>query len=296
MEGVQSRAARPSMPGETVLISCAESGRHVAAAAARVLEQQHVVVQYDQKLSDPGDQLPKETLAKIRESDVLVLALGDRCQQKAWLDREARAAFDAGKPVLLFLESRAINWFGAAVPTLVTDQADRLGAFMARSRPDSMSIWEFAKTFFTDHATARLFKRSNPQAWRWERKDLENASAEFGLSLADDVKPASPEIRLIEARVQDGETMLLIGTTDWKRYRFAYSRDIRGIIPAPVFPGAPPIGFMHCDFDTGREWARAGEPPVEIRLLGRDVYGWHMSEFFWKAFVGSLPKMLGQTS
>lgn len=292
MEGVRSSSAGPA--AESILISCADSGRYLAGMLARALEQQHLAVQSDEKLSDPGDTVSAPMLAKIRDCAVLVLVLGKRCQQKAWQDREAQAAFAAGKPVVLFQESLAVNWLGVSVPTLVTDRPESLLAFMARSQPDSMSIWEFAKIFFTDHATARLFKRSNPQVWRWERKDIKNESADFGLSLTDEIKPASPEIRLIEARVQDGETLLLIGTTDWKRYRLAYSRDIRAVIPAPAFPGAPAIGFMHCDFDTGREWARAGEPPVEFRLLGRDVYGWHMSEFFWKAFVGSLPKMLGQ--
>ena len=117
---------------------------------------------------------------------------------------------------------------------------------------------------------------------------------EFEISFVDDVAAAAPEVKLVEAKVENGLPVLLLGTTDWKRYRLGFSADMRAVIPAPAFPGAPIIGFMHSDFDSGREWPRAGDAPVELRLLGREVYGWHMSEFFWRAFIGSLPKLLGQ--
>lgn len=296
MDGTQAASARPPLPTETVTLSYADSARLLAPAVARVFESQGFVCRSDPKLHDPGSTASPATLRNIQESAVLCLLLGARCRQGGWHDAEAAAAAFAGKPVLVLTENRHIEWAGRCTPSLLTSDPARLAAFAANSRPDAVTLWEFARQFFIDRSTARSFHRAASGAWRWQRAVQPAKAASLELSLEEtavDYTPPCVEITLVEARAEAGMPVLLIGTADGKRHRFAYSREVRAVLPAPVFPGAPVIGFMHMDFDSGREWPRAGEAPVEVRLLGREVYGWHMSEYFWRAFVGSLPKLLG---
>lgn len=297
IEPVSNKARRLQQPvaNGTVLVCHAETARHLVQPLLGQIERNGLDAIPEMKISDLGEPLDAARLSGIANADALVIVISSRCQSHQWIELESTAALSAGVPVLVLLESPLIGWPASSVPTLITHIPDRLAAFLDRSRVDAMSLWEFAVNFFTDRATSKLFHRTSPAAWRWERSDIDMQAGEFGLSLLEDSASSVPQLRLVEARVQDGQTLMFLGSSDWKRYRLAWSPEIRAVIPAPAWPGAPAIGFMHCDFDSGREWARAGDPPVEIRLLGREIYGWHMSEYFWRAFVGSLPAMLGPT-
>lgn len=295
VSGTRSASLRVT---ETVLISYADSARHCVPAVARAFHQQAVECQYEEKLGAPAQALAEPVLRKLEASQLLCLVISRRCRQSAWHDAETAAAFELGIPVLVWVEDLRIEWAGQAVPTLLTASTPRLAEFVARSRPDAASVWEFTKVFFLDRATAARFRRAANGAWRWDRhtgNSEEPPAQAVELSLMEEyLPPAAPEVQRVTARVENSLPVLQLDAGDSKHYRLAYSPDIRAVLPAPVFPGAPMIGFMHADFDTGREWPRAGEPRVELRALGRDVYGWHMSEYFWRAFVGHLPKLLGQ--
>lgn len=298
-EGAQSTAQR-RLPAtvETVMLSYGETARHLVSSIQKLFDEQGLQYRVDEKLSDPGDQPGDTTIRHLDESSLLCMLVSRRCAQSGWQDAEAAYALSRNMPVLVFIEDLQSGWQGSAVPTLVTPQVAAIRAFISRSQPDSATLWEFGKLFFIDRSTAGLFRRARADAWRWDRDvgDVHvsgEASSVLELSMADDNTDRPSEVRLVQATVENGSSVLLLGTSDWKRYRVAYSPDIRAALPAPVYPGTPMIGFMHTDFDSGREWPRAGEAPVELRLLGREVYGWHMSEYFWRAFVGSLPKMLG---
>lgn len=300
MEGQQGKAVRrvtpPSRP-ETVLLSYSASARQHAGQLAGMLRDQGILCRLDEKLFDGADSVEPAVREAIAGADALCLVVSNRCPRTAWRAREAAVAAAAGRPVLVFVESLAIDWVHSTVPALLTHDPRRLALFFARSRPDPAGLWEFAKTFFVDRSSARRLLRKSPTAWQWLAATAtaeDPASGELEIGFADESSAKAVEVRAVRAGVENGETVLHVGTADGKSYRLAYSNRIRAVVPAPVYPSAPVIGFMHADFDSGREWPRAGEPPVELRLLGRDVYGWHMSEFFWKAFVGSLPKMLGQ--
>ncbi|MBW3568107.1 MAG: hypothetical protein KY410_09175 [Proteobacteria bacterium] len=300
MDGKPSTVARrlPVTSAETVIVSHAGSACQLAPAVARVFEQQGLAVQLDEKLRDVTA-LDAAMVRKLDAGQLLCVVRGRRCAEAAWTDIEATAAAARGIPLLVLVEDLSVPWRARVIPTLMTKDSDRLAAFVANSRPDGISLWEFGRKLFVDRSSAARFRRNADNSWRWRRVDEENSPGQelaLEFAIVDDAKPPVSQIRLVEARVEGGLPVLLLGTTDGKRYRLAYSRDIRAVIPAPVYPDAPPIGFMHMDFDSGREWPRAGEPPIELRLLGRDVYGWHMSEYFWRAFVGSLPKMLGRVA
>lgn len=296
MEGRQAAAARHLSP-ETVVLSYAETARHLAARVQQHLADEGVPCRLDEKLFDPGERVDGVTITSIRDGAALCLVISRHCRDSAWRDREAALALSLARPVLLLLEDLNRGWSGNAVPTLVTCDIARLAAFMARSRPDSFGILAFAKSLLGNRDSLRAFRRAGEKAWRWEREDLAAArETHLEMSLVDDAPSVRVETRLVEARVENDLPVLLLGTTDWKRYKLSFSPDIRAVVPAPAWPDAPVIGFMHADFDSGREWPRAGEAPVELRLLGREVYGWHMSEYYWRAFIGSLPKILGDPS
>ena len=296
MEGKVTRRTLPAGPRETVTLSYADSARVLAPSLVRAFQQQGLDCHTAEKLRDPGERVDEAMQRRIDGSNVLCLVLSRRCRPDAWLQAEASRAAERGIPVLVFVEDLQIEWPHSAVPTLVTNDPARLAAFVANSQPQSATLWEFGRQFFIDRSTAALFRRHVDGSWRWERETPERQELSLEMAIVDDSKPAAPEVKLVQAKVENNCPVLLLGTTDWKRYRFAYSADVRAVLPAPVFPNTPVVGFMHADFDTGREWPRAGEAPVEIRLLGREVYGWHMSEYFWRAFVGSLPKMLGRST
>lgn len=301
MEGAQSSAAPRKLPAtiETITLSYAESARHLSSSICKVFDENGVRYHIDEKLSDPGEQPGEIIVRHLETSHLLCMIIGRRCAQSGWQDAEVAYALSRNLPVLVFVEDLQSGWHGRAVPTLVTPRVASIQAFVARSQPDSASLWELGKVFFTDRSTAGLFQRAGANTWRWDRA-IEGASVDvsptFELSMVDESSAPTAEVRTVQAVVENGCPVLLLGTSEWKRYRVAYSPDIRAVLPAPVYPGAPVVGFMHMDFDSGREWPRAGEAPVELRLLGREVYGWHMSEYFWRAFVGSLPGMLGKAA
>ena len=294
MEGSQntSRVVRFHAT-ESVVISYSETARLASRTLSTALEQQGVQCIPDEKLGDPGKPLLDETARRIRSSTALALVVSAACRPAGWRESEAALAARLGKPVLLLLEDLQLPWPGETVPTLVCVAAEPVARFMAHSRPDAIEIRQLASTLLGDRENLRAFQRASSGAWRWERPGTASApELSLEMSFADDTAAAAPEVKWLEARVENGLPVLLIGTTDGRRYKLSWSASVRALIPAPVFPGAPVIGFMHADFDSGREWPRAGEPPIELRLLGREVYGWHMSETFWRAFVGSLPKLL----
>lgn len=300
MDGARSSAAQRKLPAtvETITLSYAESARHLSSSVRKIFDENRLQYHVDEKLSDPGERPGENTIRHLEASQLLCMIVSRRCVQTGWHDAEAAYALARNMPVLVFVEDIQAGWQGSAVPTLVTPRVTAIQAFVSRSQPDSATLWEFGKLFFTDRSTAGLFRRAAANAWRWDRATEDahgaaNLSPAFELSMIDDSSTATAEVRTVQATVENGCPVLLLGTSDWQRYRVAYSPDVRAALPAPVFPGAAVIGFMHADFDSGREWPRAGEAPVELRLLGREVYGWHMSEYFWRAFVGSLPKMLG---
>lgn len=280
---------------ECIVLSVAQAVRHLSMPLQREIEKQGLSCIVEEKLSAPESGIGRFTLEKLEKASIYITVVSRHCPAVNWQLDELRHQMSKGKVCVVLLEDRAFEWQADVLPTLITDRIERIGAFLANAKPAAMTIWEFAKLFFVDRATALQFQRAGKDTWRWAKPKQEITELSLDMALVDDNRAASSatEVVLVDARVIDGKPELVLGTADRKRYRFAYSREIRAVIPMPVFPGAPSVGFMHCDFDTGREWARAGDPPVEIRLLGRDVHGWHMSEFFWKAFVGSLPKMLG---
>lgn len=297
MEGRDARRGLSRDGSERILLNCSEGGRLVAGHLRHHLATAGFDCVLDEIVSDPGERPLPATLQRLDECAILVTVMGRRCSYGVWRDVLIGHAKSIGIPTVVFFEGREQEWQGGSVPSLVTADAGDMLRFMARSRPDPTSVWEFAREFFLDRATARQFRREARDRWRWRRQVSSNPDGDdFELSLADTTQSRSPTtgITMVEARSEAGMPVVLMGTSDFKRYRFAYSIDIRGVLPAPVWPGIEPIGFMHCDFDTAREWPRAGSPPVEMRLLGLEVYGWHMSEYFWRAFVGSLPKILGR--
>lgn len=297
MDGIQSGGRRllSPTPAETIMFSYSESARHLVPPLVRACEQHGLASCIDEKLSSPGNAVKATTSRLIGQSALLCMLLGRRCHDTAWQLAEAQLAGERGIPVLCFVEDLRLSPPADLLPALVSSDVSRIANFVARSRPDSATLWEYGRTFFMDRTTAARYRRAANGAWHWQRVgDDRSVEYDFEMSIMEE-EIAPLEVTGVQALGGGGQApALLLATSDGKHYRLAYSHDIRAVIPAPVFPGAPLIGFMHMDFDSAREWPRAGEAPVELRLLGRDVYGWHMSEYFWRAFVGSLPKMLGQ--
>ena len=295
MEGRNFRRGLTRDGTERMLISCGDAGRSLAARAQQQLESAGLACTLDHLLLTPAG-VPPLTLERLGEVSMLVLAISRRCGIGEWRLELIRAAQSLAIPVLVLFEGREQEWQETLVPTLVTADIEELAGFAGRSRPDVASVWEFAQQFFVDRPTARQFTRDAPGRWRWQRRSTEGMDAVIGeLSLCDEPLATSSkvDVTLVEAKSVNGMPVVFMGTSNWQRYRLAWSGELRAAVPAPVWPGSRPIGFMHCDFDTGREWPRAGSPPVEMQLMGREVYGWHMSEYFWRAFVGSLPQLLG---
>src|SRR5690606_6901064 len=263
MDGTM-RAPRKLVPvTEGALFAGADSARHLAAAAARAMQGQGI----DCRFLEVSTRSASADIA-TPVPHLLCLPLSSRCVQAGWRDELAARALALGKPVIVLLDDLRTGWQGGALPTLITADATRIASFAARSQPDSLSLWEFGQAFFVDRRIAAQFVRAADGAWSW-RRALPQSPATTELALAAPSPESSTAVSGVRASMENGMPVLWIDTVRNTRHRIEYQPGVRAVIPSPPFADAPVIGFLHMDFDSGRESIRAGEAPVEVRLLGR---------------------------